>query len=174
MRHGTQQSAASAPDRQVRLLDEANDLQLLGGGMAHPTLFATPIVLLSSSRSLSVCPATASCNRTSSRCSLNSSIVTACDIVRIGNWRHPGLLQPTRAHATALLRRRAGRRRRQCSFRTVRILSSDESPAGRLADVFAEDGPAKSHVPQLLKATSLSHTTSITAVSSRSTAFLMY
>src|ERR1700752_587122 len=64
--------------RQRRLLDQADDLQLLGGGVSHAPSCPAPIVLFFSSRFSSISSATTSFNALASRRrSLTSSEVAA-------------------------------------------------------------------------------------------------
>src|SRR5262249_58173945 len=72
------QRGQRSPHWQVRLLDQADDLQLLGTGVSHCPSSPSAIMLFLSRRSSSACSATTSFNaRTSPRRSVTSLLVAA-------------------------------------------------------------------------------------------------
>src|SRR5215471_6898657 len=77
-RPGNAELLQCAPDRQMRLLDQLDDLELLGGGVSHSPSPPSAIVLFLSSRNSRACSATTSFSSCASRrSSLTSSVVAA-------------------------------------------------------------------------------------------------
>src|SRR3954453_3103762 len=75
---GNAELVQRAPDRQMRLLDKPDDLELLGCGIPHSPSPPSAIMLFLSSRSASACSATTSLSSWASRRrSLTSSEVAA-------------------------------------------------------------------------------------------------
>src|SRR3954449_5875552 len=75
---GNAELVQRAPDRQMRLLDQPDDLELLGCGIPHSPSPPSAIMLFLSSRNASACSATTSFSSWASRRrSLTSSEVAA-------------------------------------------------------------------------------------------------
>src|SRR5262247_2230262 len=77
------------PGRQMRLLDEVDDLQLLGCGEPHVWSPPSPIMLFLSSRNSRACSATTSLRSCASRRSCLTSSVVAARAVSPASRRLP-------------------------------------------------------------------------------------